>query len=224
LFSLSSCDHSGESDPTGIELDLDVSTLKTLIVEITSDDLITLQGEGLKLNIAIKVNNTFDVVWQSISNYESSNTYQWSQKFQVFASNEFQEDVTVEIQTNLVNVELGQEVILDSAGVLGPAMDGGTAGSINFINDFGPIHPGLSQQLTGPAGVQEILPVYISPNLIVPGMDELTPMDEVMVWFDVTETGTMFSGPRSNPFVADLTEINELTVLFSNGEWSIPPP
>jgi len=72
LFSLSSCDHSGESDPTGIELDLDVSTLKTLIVEITSDDLIMLQGEGLKLNIAIKVNNTFDVVWQSISNYESN--------------------------------------------------------------------------------------------------------------------------------------------------------
>jgi hypothetical protein len=53
LISLSSCDHSGESDPTPIELDLDVSTLKTLIVEITSDDLIMLQEEGLKLNIAI---------------------------------------------------------------------------------------------------------------------------------------------------------------------------
>ena len=225
MFSLSSCDHSGESDPTGIELDLDVSTLKTLIVEITSDDLIMLQGEGLKLNIAIKVNNTFDVVWQSISNYESSNTYQWSQDFQVFASNEFQEDVTVESETNLVNVELGQEVTLNPIGVLGPAMDGGPAGSISFINDFGPIHPGLSQQLTDPAGVQEILPAYISPNLIVPGIDELlTPIDEVMVWFEDTETGTMFSDPRSNPFVADLTEINELTVLFSNGEWSIPPP
>lgn len=224
LFSLSSCDHSGESDPTGIELDLDVSTVKTLIVEMTSDELTMLQEAGLKLNIAIKVNNTFDVVWQSISEYENINTYQWSQKFQVFASNEFQENVTVEIQTNLVNVELGQEVILDPAGVLSPAMDGGPADSINFINDFGLIHPGLSQQLTDPTGVQEILPAYISTNPIVVGIDELTPMDEVMVWFEVTETGTMFSGPRPNPFVADLTEINELTVLFSNREWSMPPP
>ena len=228
MFSLSSCDHSGESDPTGIELDLDVSTLKTLIVEITSDDLIMLQGEGLKLNIAIKVNNTFDVVWQSISNYESNNTYQWSQDFQVFASNEFQEDVTVEIQTNLVNVELGQEVILHFAGVIGDPSVGAPADSISFINNSeSPVSPGLAQQLKGPSiPTQVILPIYVTPNTIVPGIDELlTPMvNEVMVWFDVTETGTMFSDPRPNPFVADLTEINELTVLFSNGEWSIPPP
>jgi len=136
---------------------------KTLIVEIASEDLAFLQGSGFKLNIAIKVNDTFNVVWLSISDYLESNTYQWSPTFEVFASNvEVVDGATVTIFQS-VNVSLGQQVTLDSAGVLSDASVGGPADSITFINDFGSISPGLAQQLTEPTGIQAILPTFAIP-------------------------------------------------------------
>jgi len=211
----------------GLQSDACGGDVKTLIVEIASEDLIFLQDNAFKLNIAIKVNlnDTFNVVWQSISNYLGSNTYQWSPIFQVFGTNEFVDNVTVNIQTNLVNVCLGQEVTLDSAGILGPASDGGPSTAISFTNEFGLIHPGLAQQLTDPTGIQTILPTFVTPDPIPLGTEVLTPMDEVMVWFEQNiETSTMFSDARSNSFTVDMTTTNTATVRFSNGEWTTPGP
>ncbi len=219
------CDENNTAVESGDELNPPLDELvivKTLNVEIASEDLVNLQNAGVELNIAIRVNNTFDVVWRSISNYGESNTYQWSPIFQVFASNEFTDGVTVQISTNLINVALGQMVTLDAAGVLGFVSEEGPADSISFINDFGLIHPGLAQQLTDPTGTQAILPIYIAQDIIALGSDVLTPTDEVLVWFEDTETGTMFSDARSNSVEVDLTSTNMQTRLFSNGEWTIP--
>jgi len=218
------CYENNTADESGDELNPPLDELvivKTLTVEIASEDLTMLQVAGLELNIAIKVNDTFDVVWRSISNYLGSNTYQWSPTFEVFASNEFTDDVTVQISTNLVNVALGQQVTLDSAGVLGDASEGGPETAITFINDFGPIHPGLAQQLTDPTGTQ-ILPIGIAQDPIALGSESLTPVDEVLVWFEDTETSTMFSDARANSIVVDLTEIVVATIRFSDGEWTTP--
>ncbi len=219
------CYENNTADESGDELNPPLDELvivKTLNVEIASEDLVNLQNAGVELNIAIRVNNTFDVVWRSISNYGESNNYQWSPIFQVFASNEFTDGVTVQISTNVVNVALGQEVTLDAAGVLGFVSEEGPADSISFINDFGLIHPGLAQQLTDPTGTQAILPIYIAQDIIALGSDVLTPTDEVLVWFEDTETGTMFSDARANSIVVDLTEIVVATIRFSNGEWTTP--
>jgi len=206
-----------------IQSDADGGDVKTLNVEIALDDLEAMKAAGTSLNIAIKVNGTFNVVWSSTEEFLSFNTYQWSPIFGVFASNEFENGLSVTINTNLVNISLGQAVTLDAAGLIGDPVAGATVDSINFINNFGFIHPGLAQQLTLPTGEQALLPTYVTEEVsVVTEALTLTPINEVLVWFEDTETSIMFLGPLPNLVEVDLTSTNTQTRLFSGGEWMTP--
>ena len=158
-------------------------TQKTVNINIASQDLETLKDNQYRLCFAKMVNHTFDVVWQSYTEYLDQNRFQWTPVYQLFGSNEFDSDVTVNVQTNLVNIELNQQATLDAAGVLGAASTGGSTTGITMVNNYGDIHPGLNQLSTGLSGVQETTPIYVAPEVMVPGSDLLTPIDEVMVWF-----------------------------------------
>ncbi len=198
-------------------------TEKTVNIEIASQDLETLKGNQYRLCFAKKVNNTFDVVWQSYTEYLAKNRFQWTPVYQLFGSNRFESNLTVNVRTNLVDIELNQQAILDAAGVLGAASTGGLTTGITMVNNYGNIHPGLNQLSTGLSGVREATPIYVAPLVMVPGSDLLTPIDEVMVWFEQKiETSTMFSDAKSNSTTIDLTKVNMGTRLYSDGKWSTP--
>ena len=58
---------------------------------------------------------------------------------------------------------------------------------------------------------------------MVLGSDLLTPIDEVMVWFEQNiVTSTMFSDVRSKSVTIDMTESNTQARLYSGGKWSTP--
>lgn len=224
--SVGECVGCSDIEVCGPDSDIDLGsgnpTIKNLNVEIDEEDLEFLREAGLELNIAIKVNDTFNVVWYSDSDYLGTNPYAWSQEFELFGSNDFQPGSKVEMITNSVSVELGEEATLDSAGVLGAVIDGGPADSISFTNNFGPINPGLAMQITDPDGTEAILPAFVTPDpLLIMGSDVLTPVNEVMLWFAEIESGTMFAEIPTNSLMVDLTNMDEVTVLYSNEVWSI---
>lgn len=198
-------------------------TQKTVNIIIASQDLVTLKDNQYRMCFAKKVNDTFDVVWQSYQEYLDNNSFLWTPVYQLFGSNEFKGNVTVKVQTNTVNIELGQQATLNKEGVLGAASTGGSSTGITMVNDYGDIHPGLNQLSTGISGQQETTPIYVAPESMVPGSDLLTPIEEVMVWFEQNiETSTMFSDAKSNSTTIDLTNSNAGTRLYSNGKWSTP--
>ena len=121
---------------------------KTVSINITSQELIFLKDNAYRLCFAKKVNGTFDVVWQSYQEYLDQNKFLWTPVYQLFGSNTFQDNVTVEVQTNASNIGLGQQATLDKEGVLGAASTGGPSTAITMINDFGAIHPGVNQLST----------------------------------------------------------------------------
>ena len=198
-------------------------TQKIANINISTQELETLKGNGYCLCFAKKVNDTFDVVWQSYTEYLVSNSFLWTPVYQLFGSNEFVGNVTVEVATNAVNIGLGQQATLDAAGVLGPASSGGPSTAITMVNAFGLIHPGVNQVSTGITGQQTTTPIYVAQEQMVKGSDLLTPIDEVMVWFEQNiQTSTMFSDARSNSTTIDLTSVNTGTRLYSNGKWTTP--
>ncbi len=198
-------------------------TQKTVNIHLTSDDLTFLKDNHYRLCFAKKVNNTFDVVWQSYTEYLDNNSFLWTPVYQIFGSNEFAGDVLVKVQTNEVNIDLNQQATLDKEGVIGPASTGGTTTGITLINNYGPIHPGLNQLSTGIGGTQESTPIYVAPDQIALGGDLLTPIDEVLVWFEQNiETSTMFSDARTRSTTIDMTNTNTQTRLYSGGKWTTP--
>jgi hypothetical protein len=200
------------------------ATQKTVKIQIASADLTRLKQSGYKLCFARKVQNEdYNVVWQSYTNYLSNSTFSWTPQYQLFGSNVFQAGLEVDVSTNLVSIGLGQQSVLDNSGLLGPAATGGPANSITLVNNYGPIHPGVSQLSTGIDGRQVSTPIYVAEAQVVNGATVLTPIESLLVWFEQNvQTGTMFSSSRSQSIEIDLSFDNNATRLYTGGSWTTP--
>jgi hypothetical protein len=200
------------------------ATQKSVKIQIASADLTQLKQSNYKLCFAKKVGNEdYNVVWQSYSNYLSNNTFSWTPQYQLFGSNVFQANVQVDVSTNLVNIGLGQQATLDTSGLLGPASSGGPEISITLLNNYGPIHPGVSQLSTGIDGKQVSTPIYVASQQVVTGSTVLTPVETILVWFEQNvQTSTMFSTSRSQSIEINLTDSNDAVRLYSGGSWTTP--
>jgi hypothetical protein len=198
---------------------------KTVNIQIAPGDLETLKASGYRMCFAKKVaEGDYNVVWQSYDEYLPSDHFSWTPEYQLFGSNQFQTTVAVSVSTNLVDIGLGEQSVLDSAGVLGdPSTTVPSSSGITLVNNFGPIHPGVNQMSKGIDGNQVSTPIYVAPEPIVEGSALLTPVEKVLVWFEQNiETSTMFSDARARSIEIDLTFSNEETRLYSNESWSTP--
>jgi len=136
----------------------------------------------------------------------------------------FQGDIQVSVSTNLIQIVLGQQSILDEAGTLQKASTGGKLTGFTLINNYGDIHPGVSQMsFNSITGKEVSTPIYVAKKLVVTGETLLTPVEKVLVWFEQNiETSTMFSNSKSKSVEIDLTQVNSDTRLYKNESWIIP--
>lgn len=197
---------------------------KSVTIQIAAADFERLRAGNYAMCFARKVNDTYDVVWQAYSQYLTISHFSWPPGQQLFATNSFVPGGKVIVETDAVDIVLGQQATLDAAGVLGPAANGPSDG-ITLINNFGPIHPGLIGMSTGPDGIQAQLPMYVESAAIETGSDLLKPADVVKVWFEQDiAAGTMLAqDPQiaiSHAVEIDLTTLDSAMRLYQNGSWS----
>lgn len=195
---------------------------KSVEVQIAPDDLEFLKTNQYKLCFAKKVNNTYTVVWQAVSDYLHVNPFGWIPLYELFGTNTVSNGGVVVVEnTNIMTIGLGEQATLDAKGNLGPAVTGGPAASITLINQYGPIHPGLNGVSTGPDGVQRTTPIFVAPLAITFGTDELTPVDRVQIWFQQNAVqGAVIGGSVSNAIEVDLTAADSASVQYKQGVWS----
>ncbi len=193
-------------------------------IRIASDDFETMKNNQYSLCFAKKVGDTFNVVWQSTFKYLKNNSFLWVPTYQLFGTNKFENDVTVIVKTDQINIGLGEQSTLSENGSLGPASTGGPPTAITMNNNYAePIHPGLNQLCTDIDGIQQTTPIYVAPKKAVKGHVELIPKEEVMVWFEQNiVTSTMFSDARSRSVNINMTDSNMQTREYSGGEWITP--
>lgn len=195
---------------------------KLVTIQIASGDLEVLKADGYILCFARCVEDSYDVIWQSYANYLANNPFSWSALYQLFGANAFSVGAPAGARTNAVDIAPGQQATLDHAGVLGSAVEKGAPGKITLINNYGPIHPGLSGISTGPDGVQRMTPMFVAPRPIVTGSYRLQPTDKVKVWFEQNGTSSTIVGRAvSNAVEIDLTGAETATRLYQNGDWTI---
>lgn len=197
------------------------SVTKTVKVEITHSSLENLKNNKYVLCFAKKVGDTYNVVWSSSSEYLSSNSFSWQPQYQLFGTNTFSDSVQVAATTNSQPIRLGQACILDSIGYLGDASEiDGVSGELTMINNYGNIHPGVSQVCTPVGSTQQVsTPIYVAPNAAVLGSVNLTPKESVLVWFQQNiETSTMFSDAKGRSIEIDLTNVNSHTVQYGDDQ------
>lgn len=199
---------------------------KVVNIQIDTNDLSGLKAAGYKLCFAKKIaTEEYNVIWQSYSDYLADNTFSWTPQYELFGTRVFKDNITVRISTNVVSIGLGEESVLNPAGVLLPAKTGGPTTAITMQNQFGSIHPGVNQISTGLDGKTISTPIYVAANPIVQGDVSLTPVEKVLVWFEQNvETSMMFSAARSMKVEIDLTSTNSATRLYKDQKWITPGP
>lgn len=200
-----------------------VSGEKTVTISIDSSDFEVLKKNGYHLCFAKKLRgHDYDVVWQSYDkeSYLESNTFSWISSFQIFGANVFQDNVRVRTSTNTVSIRLGEQCTINQEGHIEGVKTGSYPDSIELINKFGAIHPGVNALCYDLRGNQQVAPIYVAPEAIVIGTDVLTPIEKVQVWFEQNiETGTMFSDARTNVQEIDLTNQPAVAYLYKGGQW-----
>lgn len=193
---------------------------KTVKVEIADNDFKTLKNGGYSLCFAKKVGDeAYNVVWKAEADYLKNNKFTWVPMYQIFGSNVFEASVTVEVSTELRDIKLGQQCVLSKIGSLEAAKTGGESNALNFINQFMPIHVGVSQvHMEGATMVAT--PIYLSKEPVVIGSAALKPVEKVLIWFEKNvQTSTMFNNITSAHCEVDLTLDSEASVLYEDGCW-----
>lgn len=199
------------------------ATTKIIHVQLADDDLESLKDSKYKLCFAKKIaDQDYNVVWQSSDKYTSTTTFSWVPMYELFGTNTFNDSLTVVADTKHVSIGLGQTSTLDPAGLLQDAVSGGPDISVTMVNNYGDIHPGLTQIASLGGGKKVSQPFYVAPLPIKQGSVALTPVDSVLIWFEQNiQTSTMFSTARSNTQELDMTTKNEVSVRYEGGKWSI---
>ena len=206
---------------------------KLVQVKIDQADYDQLKSSNWNICYARKVNDAYTVACLSTSNYLPSTRFSWLPAYQAFGTLFFNPGVEVVVETNPVEIDFGQRVTLNSAGVLKPAEDVGSSGVITFRNNYGPIHAGLIGTSAGPDGVQQQLTIHVERDAADTGFVWLKPSDVIKVWFQQNiATGMMLSKDGTVPdsgtvinvatpaIEVDLTDTDTASVQFQNGAWS----
>ncbi|KAI0766823.1 hypothetical protein BD413DRAFT_480427 [Trametes elegans] len=172
-----------------------------LTVNINNDDFKALKDQGYKLCIAKRVNGTFDTVWQG-ETFFPHNTFHWTSRYEVFGTQTFEDGALVTSTTDAQEIKFGQTAILNSYGNMGEA--GGTpnsSGTFSVNNEYGAMNIGVNGYMNG-----AFAPIFVSPKRTLTGPIHLTPVESVLVWFDLTHTtSTIIIGAISNSIEVDFT-------------------
>ena len=196
---------------------------KIVNVRINSAQLSVLKNANYSLCFAKEVNQSYNVIWQSIVGFLSRNRFSWSPQYEIFGSNQFTGGVQVVTSTNVEPIGLGYSCTLNSDGIIEPKESGDSETSLELKNEYGPIHPGVNQVIRGVDGKLISLPIYVAENEAVKGTVFLTPVERVRVWFEQeVQTSSMISTAFSKYIEVDMTEKNEATVEYNEmGEWRL---
>ncbi|THG95707.1 hypothetical protein EW026_g5994 [Hermanssonia centrifuga] len=168
-------------------IDIQLMSTYTLTVNVHSDDLARLKKAGYKLCIAKQVNGKYNVVWSG-KEFIVKNTFRWDSEFQVFGSQTFEGGLLVESETEERDIKFGETCTLDEYGSMRPAHGNSNASGEFYVeNNYGSMHIGVNARL----GTQ-FSAIYLSDQPFYTGKADLTPVEKVLVWFDMrSQTGTM---------------------------------
>ena len=100
-------------------------TTYTLVVTVGENQMQSLVSGGYNLCISKVVSypgrgkQSHNVVWVG-GDFLESNTFQWTEQYQVYGAENFSSGALIQAETNVQNIQFGQSCTLDSVRVLHP--------------------------------------------------------------------------------------------------------
>jgi len=175
------------------------------------------------LCISKKVNDTYNVVWNSTILFPCNNVFEWTEQYGVFGSSKNQTGHVVKNSTNIRNIQLGQTSTLNDLCDMSPAQGKPHPSGGHFTVSNRCVgcemYIGTAQSING----SKKTPTFLSDN----GKSSQTilfPTNSVQVFFHQSfKTGTLFKEPVKVPTEVVFTpETASQSRFFNNSfEWIV---
>jgi len=172
------------------------ATSYTLQVSIPDDATLTLLNEAkLRINLYLKVNDTYSVVWVYDHPMSNTNTITWQTQYKIFTVQSFQDGSAITIQPHAQLISSGQTATLNKDNVLSLAVGASDAsGTFHLQNDFGFVCPAVATVINGKEST-----IFVDPTPEPKGVIDLTPTPKVYVAFSkLYRTPTMIQKVVTN--------------------------
>lgn len=205
--------------------------MREIVIRVGEDDYGILKKNHYILCIAKRVEDCdFNVIWQAEPNFMQNNLFSWEDKYSIFASRTMQKGQTVFQSISPKEISPGQSIILKPEGCLGEAETSGAGAEITMVNQYMPIYPGLCQTCSGFSGSTVQAPIYLDPDLCIPGTYMTKPVEKIMLWFaQGAKSGLIISDKRSaltektisNYIILDMHDKIKMTIEFDKYVWKV---
>jgi len=202
---------------------------KTIIIQISQEDLEILKNGKYMLCIAMKIeNHDYNVIWQAYQDYMINNQFMIYPRYAAFGSQYFTNNSEVFASTNTVDILQGETTTVEASGYLTNAVSGGEEQAINFNNEYNGIHLGIGQYLNDIHNESIRAPIFVSKNSYSSENIHFVPECKLLIWFEQNvESGTMSSnifqstgeGSMSELIELYLDKYDEITVKYVEGQW-----
>jgi hypothetical protein len=196
---------------------------RTAIIDIDGTDLADLKANGYSLCFARRLGGGYNVVWRALDDYLHRTMLSWTPQYSLFGTSFVQAGSAVFPETNTQPISLGQQSVLDSNGNLLPPEPGRDMRSIVMINEFGPIHTGLSAMSTL-NGDSVAKPFFVTQAPADRGyVISLIPTDGLLVWFvQGARTSQAFTDAPQNSVELDFAKSSTVNRRYTGGKWVSP--
>lgn len=200
-------------------------------VSIAENDLKTLKTNKYNLCLAFGERSMgFDVVCIGTDDYSSSNTFQVGNEYAVFFCKSVTDGETVDVASEVQNIELGQQITINKDSVFEKPVEGKYPNRLEIVNDYGNVYPGFARKVK--YGTNESMRLaFVSPYISVKGTFAMEPDNLVRIWFQqFAEIGTYFTdfikekemSGRSvyvDALIDASTKPDTVVLTYVNGKW-----
>ncbi|KAF8800346.1 hypothetical protein BYT27DRAFT_7342491 [Phlegmacium glaucopus] len=145
----------------------------------------------------------------------------WKEKYQVYETSNSQGGFTVKVDTQIADIEGGQQADFDTNGSY--KVHGVTERGKPFRVRNEWQHPACIGVNNYDATTDSYASIYISPKLPLYSTSVLLPLKNYNIFWDMRLiTNTMIDYTYTDPYPFSLTDANEITLEYKDAVWSIP--
>jgi len=162
-----------------------------------------------------------NVVMATTPQLQSNMLVRWSEEYQIHAASNPVQETFISGWSTPKSITIGHSYVMKSWDDPPNVVNDPEAPTNGFAFKNGMVCSAVVS-IRDPL-TKQFVPIYISPQPLIPGTEHLTPLNKVVLWFGKNvKTAALITGEKGNSLLVDCTDGSQEVVYKEPGVWVGP--